>query len=96
MKGTVFVELPCADCEAEALSGEVAFLPTLMEEALQKFITNQLHIGTRNYKTTYTASHYGDENQIWDYSHYETYEPTDSSLPSMIILRYRPRNLQAA
>lgn len=94
MNGTVFVELPCADCEAEPLSGEVAFFPVLLEEALSEFFANGLCIGKRDYRTTYTAFHYGEAEHLWEFSHHEAYEPVEPSLPAMVILRYRPINQQ--
>ncbi|NDJ21233.1 hypothetical protein GS682_06185 [Nostoc sp. B(2019)] len=91
---THFVELPCNDCEAAPLSGIVLTMPLPMDEAIKRF--NRGNVCKRDFSYTYTAGCYGDENQIWDYSHHETYEPTDPTLPSMVILRYRPRNPEAA
>lgn len=90
MTGTVFVELPCADCEAEPLSGEVAFFPVTLEEALNEFLSKNLCVGERDYHTTYTAFHYGEDQHLWEYSHYESYQPAEPTLPAMVILRYRP------
>jgi len=90
MNSTVFVELPCANCEAEPLSGEVAVFPVSLEDAVKEFIDKKFCVGTRDYHTTYTAFHYGEENHLWELSHYETYKPVEPSLPAMVILRYRP------
>lgn len=90
MNGTVFVELPCADCESEPLNGEVAFFPLSLDQALKEFVESQLCVGGRDYHATYTAFHYGEEAYLWKFSHYEAYQPIDSSLPAVVILRYRP------
>ncbi|MEA5617513.1 hypothetical protein VB711_06630 [Cronbergia sp. UHCC 0137] len=98
MSNTHFVEMACNDCEEiPPLNGGVVLtMPISMNQAVEKFLETGMCWGNGDFKHTYTAGCYGNENQIWDFSHYETYEPTNSNLPSMVILRYRPRNQEAA
>ncbi|AFY47094.1 hypothetical protein Nos7524_1205 [Nostoc sp. PCC 7524] len=94
---TQFVEMPCVDCEPPPLfSGTVLSMPLPAKEAVKQLLDNDMKVGNGDFNHTYTVGHYGNENQIWDYSHYEIYEPIDPNLPSMVVLRYRPRNPDAA
>ncbi len=52
------------------------------------------HIAHYELATTYTVGREGQEKHIWDFSHYEVYEPVDTKLPSVVILRYRRRHFE--
>ncbi len=93
---THFVELPCDDCEAAPLNGLVASMPLSVSDAVKKLVSGNMKIGSQDLSTTYSVGCYGQEDQLWDFSHYEIYEPMDLRLPSIVILRYRPRNENAA
>lgn len=92
---TVFYQAVVTDCEAAPLDMAgmaimVRFEPA--KQAVDILIKNKLKCGSCDYSIAYTAGHYGEEDYIWDFSHHEIYEPVDKSLPSMVILRYKPRN----
>lgn len=93
---THFIELPCDDCEAAPLNGLVASMPLAAQDAVDSLISKNMRLGSQDLSVTYTVGCFGEDDQMWDYSHYEIYEPQSPTLPSMVILRYRPHNPDAA
>ncbi|MEH1830949.1 MAG: hypothetical protein V7L29_02410 [Nostoc sp.] len=94
--GTHFVEMPCLDTDSQAnLRSEVIIIsPLTAQEAVSKFLKNEKYIAHYELATTYTLGYEGQEKHIWDFSHYEVYEPTNNRLPSIVILRYRRRHFK--
>jgi hypothetical protein len=90
---TVFYQGVVEDCEADALHLAGMVVIGTDEDAcaaVQELIRCHLQRGGCNYSVAYTAGHYGDLSYQWLFSHYEIYDPRDPSLPTMVILRYRP------
>jgi hypothetical protein len=91
MNGIVFIEMPCTDCEAQPLNGEVAYYPPEWDNPIDHFLNNMVS-DSRDFNITYTAGHYGEVEHEWLFSHHEVYDPRESCLPTIVILRYRPRD----
>ncbi len=92
-KNTHIVEMACLDTDSKAnlRNGAIIMCDLTAEQAVNKFLKTERHIAHYELATTYTVGHEGEEKHIWDFSHYEVYEPADTKLPSLIVLRYRRR-----
>jgi hypothetical protein len=91
---TVFYQAVIEDCKAETLDmAGMTIISTDQnpQQAAEELFRKKLKSGKRDYSVTYTAGHYGEELHAWDFSHYEIYEPQDPTLPSLVMLRYKPR-----
>ena len=86
---TTFLQVADTDSEGESLHLThvlTSFLP--LEKAIERFYSKSLE----TYRYAYTAGHYGEEAHLWEFSHHEAYHPTKTSLPALVILRYRKQD----
>ncbi|MBW4643078.1 MAG: hypothetical protein KME23_08805 [Goleter apudmare HA4340-LM2] len=91
--GTHFVQMPCIDTDSQANlhNGVILICPLSTQQSIEKYLKTERHIAHYELATTYTVGYEGQEDHIWDFSHYEAYEPANTKLPSLIVLRYRRR-----
>lgn len=97
MMRTVFYLAVVDDCEADTLhlAGMVAIASeSEVDVAIQDLLKRNMVYGDCDYSVAYTAGHFGEANHEWEFSHYEIYEARDITLPTMVILRYRPAFLE--
>lgn len=87
MNETVFLQVAVADSNGDSLHLTHVLTSFLsLQKAIERFYNKSLD----TYRYSYTAGHYGEIDHLWEFSHHEAYQPIDSSLPAVVILRYRP------